>query len=554
MFVKSQCLSLVIQIDLTMKQTILFLLFTFGSAFGQTEDAWVYFSGKPNAQAFFDNPLSELSQRSLNRRTMQNIPLDSKDAPLHQSYINQVTAATGITVLAKSKWLNALHIQGTQANIAALTNLGFVNRIQYANHALNPGGRSVTNQGKIAKVNKWLDTQENFAYGNSANQVQMLNCHILHQQNYTGEGKIVAIMDAGFPGVNIGLPFKRLRDNGLILGGYDFVNNSTNFYTGNSHGTQVLSTMGGYATNLVGTAPDAHYYLFITENTASESPLEETNWIEAAEEADRLGVDVINTSLGYFDYDNTSYSYTYAHMNGTVSVMARAVDIAFSRGMICVTSAGNSGNSAEPHIATPADAALNLTVGSVTAAEVKSGFSSIGPSIDGRIKPDVMAMGTASVVSNTAGTITTNNGTSFSSPILAGAITSFWSAFPNKTNAQIIQLVKSSADRYAAPNNNYGYGIPDFQVAMNAVLSSEEFEFGKINLYPNPVNDVLTLDMPEQLINSKISIYNAFGQIIKEEEIKYSNQKIAMHNLNSGIYFYTVSNSQTSVSGKLIKQ
>ncbi|HKX86445.1 MAG TPA: S8 family serine peptidase [Flavobacterium sp.] len=537
-----------------MKQTVLFLLFAFSSAFGQTEDAWVYFTDKPNAQTFFNNPLSELTQRSLDRRTTQNIALDIKDAPLHAAYVNQITATSGITVLAKSKWLNALHIQGTQANIAALGNLAFVNRIQYANHSLNPGGRMAPKEGKTTKTNKWLDTQENFAYGNSAAQVQMLNCHILHQQSHTGEGKIVAIMDAGFPGVNTALPFKRLRDNGLILGGYDFVNNSTNFYTGNSHGTMVLSTMGGYATNLVGTAPDAHYYLFITENVASESPLEETNWIEAAEEADRLGVDVINTSLGYFDYDNASYSYTYAHMNGTVSVMARAVDIAFSRGMICVTSAGNSGASAEPHIATPADAALNVTVGSVTSAEVKSGFSSIGPSADGRIKPDLMAMGSASVLSNTSGTITTNNGTSFSSPILAGAITSFWSAFPNKTNAQIVQLVKSSADRYSTPNNNYGYGIPDFQAALGAALSSDEFEFGKIKMYPNPVKDVVTIDLPEQLLGAKIVIYNAFGQKIKEEQILEKNQRIAMHNLNSGVYIYTILNSGSSVSGKLIKQ
>ena len=537
-----------------MKQAILFLLFTFGSALGQTEDAWVYFTDKPNSQAFFDNPLSELSQRSLDRRGTQNITLDSKDAPLHQPYVNQISAATGITVLAKSKWLNALHVRGTVVNIAALENLAFVNRIQYANHSRNPGGRIASDVGKEAKVNKWLDIQENFAYGSSATQVQMLNCHILHEQSHTGEGKIVAIMDAGFPGVNTALPFKRLRDNGLILGGYDFVNNSTNFYTGNSHGTNVLSTMGGYATNLVGTAPDAQYYLFITEDVSREEPLELSNWVEAAEEADRLGVDVINTSLGYFSFDNPAYSYTHAKMNGQISVASRAVDIAFSRGMICVTSAGNEGSTAEPHVGTPADALHSVTVGSVTSSEVKSGFSSIGPTGDGRIKPDVMAMGTAAVISTTSGTITTADGTSFSGPIIAGAITSFWSAFPNKTNAQIVQLVKSSADRYASPNNNYGYGIPDFQLALNTALSSEEFEFGKIKMYPNPVKDILILDLPEQLLGAKLLIYNAFGQKIKEELISVKNHKISMHNLNSGVYFYTILNSGPSASGKLIKQ
>ena len=539
---------------ITMKQTILFLLLTCSAVFGQTEDAWVYFSDKPNAQVFFANPLAELTQRSLDRRTTQGIALDIKDAPLYQTYVDQITNTPGITVLAKSKWLNLLHVQGTQANIAALANLAFVSRIQYANHSLNPGGRMAPREGRTTKTNKWLDTQENFNYGNSANQVQMLNCHILHQQSHTGEGKIIAIMDAGFPGVNTAAPFQRLRNNGLILGGYNFVANSANYYTGNSHGTNVLSTMGGYATNLVGTAPDAHYYLFITENIASETPLEETNWIEAAEEADRLGVDVINTSLGYFEYDNTNYSYTYAQMNGAVSVMARAVDVAFSRGMICVTSAGNSGAGAEPHIATPADAVLNVTVGSVTSTETKSGFSSIGPSADGRIKPDLMAMGSASVISNTAGTITTSNGTSFSSPILAGAITSFWSAFPNKTNAEIVQLVKSSADRYATPDNNFGYGIPDFQAALNTALSSDEFESERIGMYPNPVKDELTLNMPEQFLGTQIVLYNVFGQKVKEVQILARNQKISMHNLNSGVYFYAILNSGQSISGKLIKE
>lgn len=537
-----------------MKQTVFFLLFAFGSAFAQTEDAWVYFADKPNAQSFFDNPLSELTQRSLDRRTTQNIALDSKDAPLHQPYINQITAATGITVMAKSKWLNALHIRGTQANIAALANLAFVNRIQYANHSLNPGGRMDTEAGKPAKVNKWLDTQENFAYGNSATQVQMLNCHILHQQSHTGEGKIIAIMDAGFPGVNTAAPFQRLRTNGLILGGYDFVNNSTNFYTGNNHGTNVLSTMGGYATNLVGTAPDAHYYLFITEDINNEEPLELSNWVEAAEEADRLGVDVINTSLGYFSFDNPAYSYTYAKMNGQTSVASRAVDIAFSRGMICVTSAGNEGSTAEPHVGTPGDALLNVTVGSVNSSRVKSGFSSIGPSADGRIKPDLMAMGTASVISTPTGTITTANGTSFSGPILAGAITSFWSAYPNKKNTEIVQLVKSSADKYATPNNNYGYGIPDFQKAMNTVLSADEFEMEKISFYPNPVKDVLTLDIPEKFLDSQITIYNAFGQKVKEEKLSVKNAKIQLNDLNSGVYIYTILNSGLKASGKLIKQ
>ena len=175
-----------------MKKLLLFLIFTISiNAFSQ-EDAWVYFNAKPNASTFYSNPLSELTQRSLDRRTIQGIALDIKDAPLHQPYVDQITSATGITVLAKSKWLNMVHVRGLQIDIAALSSLSFVDHIQYANHSLNPGGRIASPSNKIGKVNKWLDTNETqitYNYGNSANQVQMLNCHILHQQNYTGVDK-----------------------------------------------------------------------------------------------------------------------------------------------------------------------------------------------------------------------------------------------------------------------------------------------------------------------------------------------------------------------------
>ncbi len=279
--------------------------------------------------------------------------------------------------------------------------------------------------------------------------------------------------------------------------------------------------------------------------------------VEAAEEADRLGVDVINSSLGYFRFDNPAYSYTYAKMNGQTSVASRAVDIAFSKGMICVISAGNEGSTAEPHVGTPADAAFAITVGSVTSAEVKSEFSSIGPTSDGRMKPDFMAMGTAAVISNTAGTITTANGTSFSSPILAGAITSFWSAFPNKTNAQIVQLLKLSASRYATSivtqNNDYGYGIPNFQAALTAALSIPEVSTVALNLYPNPATNEITISSPASNIGYSIKLYNNLGQLVLEKNIDNQSQKISLQTLNSGVYFYNIACAEKTSFGKLIK-
>ena len=225
--------------------------------------------------------------------------------------------------------------------------------------------------------------------------------------------------------------------------------------------------MGGYTEGqLVGTAPDAQYYLFVTEDVASENPVEESYWVEAAEEADRLGVDIITSSLGYFGYDNPSYSYTYSDLTGNSAFASRGANIAFSKGIIVVASAGNSGATSNPYIGVPAEATNVLAIGAVQANENYAAFSSIGPSFDGRVKPDVMAQGQNAVVATTAGSITTVSGTSFSGPIMAGMIASFWQAVPTLTNQQVVNLVKQSSDRFNLPTFQYGYGIPDFQLAL----------------------------------------------------------------------------------------
>ena len=537
-----------------MKKLLLFTLLVFNFGFSQ-EDAWVYFNDKPDAAYYLANPLQMLSQRALDRRTAQGIILDNTDVPIAQTYINQVTASTGITVMAKSKWLNALHVRGTQADIQLLTNLTFVNHIQFADASLNSRHSNMLQKTTVIQpVNKQLEVLTDFNYGGSSNQIQMLNGHLLHQQNYTGQGKIVAIMDGGFPGVNTASPFQRLRDNNLILGGYNFPDRNTSIYTRNSHGTSVLSCMAGYVDNqLVGTAPDAQYYLFITEDANSENPVEESYWVEAAEMADSLGVDVINTSLGYFEYDNPDYSYSYSDMNGIKTFAARGADKAFSKGMICVTSAGNSGNSANPHIATPADAITTLTVGAVDLSENYVSFSSIGPSFDGRVKPDVCAKGYAATVSNSSGSIVNANGTSFSSPILAGMVTTFWSAVPNMTNAQIVQFVKESADIYANPTIYKGYGVPDFQLALTNALSANNFENDIILLYPNPVQDKVTIVFSDTNFSGNLILFNNIGQQVGFFEITETNASVNLENLASGLYFYQLKIANKTTQGKLLK-
>ena len=530
--------------------TLLFVLVTLTS-FSQ-EDAWVFFNAKPESAAFLSNPLTMLTQRALDRRTTQNIPLDFLDVPVHQAYINQIENAAGISVLAKSKWYNAVHVRGSQSEIEALESLAFVDHIRFANPSLNPAGRTPKPKA-VKSVKKVVETAVNFNYGNSANQIEMLNGHLVHQQNYTGSGKIVAIMDGGFPGVNTASTFARLRDNNLILGGYDFVSRNADFYTGISHGTLVLSTMGGFKEGeLVGTAPDAAYYLFITEDGQNEGPLEESLWVEAAEEADRLGVDVINTSLGYSIFDNPDYSHTYADMDGQSTFISQGLNYAFSRGMICVVSAGNQGNDDWHYITAPADAVSALTVGAVNSNGNYVSFSSQGPSSDGRVKPDVSAQGQAAVVSNAIGSITTASGTSFSGPIIAGMVASFWQAVPQMTNTQIVQFIKESSSIYNNPNDEIGYGIPDFAEALEAALNMQIFpRNNNFAIYPNPVGSTLNVVLPIGF--AQMTIYNSIGQKVLQQYVSETNV-IGLDQLGSGVYLYKIESNGFSQAGKLIKK
>ncbi len=534
---------------------ILFLILFFSCFAGfSQEDAWVYFNAKNNAQNYYDSPLLLFSQRAIDRRVKQNIALDSKDIPIDKSFISQIKSVSGITVMAKSKWLNALHVRGTQTVINSLKSFAFVEKVDFADKKLNSTGRAAVSS-KTKSLSKVLETQVSFAYGSSANQIQMLHGDVLHQQNYTGSGKIIAILDAGFPGVNTAQPFQRLRDNNQILGGYDFVSRNTDFYTGDSHGTIVLSCMGGYKENeLVGTAPDASYYLFRTEDDSSENPVEESYWVEAAEKADSLGVDIINTSLGYFEFDDASYNHTYAEMDGKTAYITRGAEIAFSRGMIVVVSAGNEGATVNPHVGVPADGISVLTVGAVTSGKSVTSFSSIGPSFDGRVKPDVMAQGQSVVLSDSAGNIGTANGTSFSSPITAGMAACLWQAFPNKTNKEIKEMIVKSADRYSLPNAQYGYGIPDFSLALSSSLGLNVFSQKSIFLFPNPTSNLSTVSLPDNFDTGVFRVYSVLGQKMLEQTITKSLSSVSLKTLHAGTYIYTINWEDNMSSGKLIKQ
>jgi hypothetical protein len=535
-----------------MKKALLFLVTIVSLSTYAQEDAWVYFTDKPNAQSYLSNPLTMLSQRALDRRAAQNISLDIQDVPIHQPYIDQVSSADGITVKAKSRWLNCVHVRGNADNIYALLNLPGVDRIEFADVSLNL--RMAQPPARIEPINKSMESLVTFNYGNSLNQIRMLNGDLLHQQNFTGSGKVIAVLDSGFPGVNTLNPFARLRNNSLILGGYDFVNKNNNFYTADSHGTLVLSTMGGFVDNqLVGTAPDAAYYLYITEDVDSENPVEESNWVEAAEMADYVGADIITSSLGYFGYDNPNYGHTYEDMIGNKAFASRGANIAFTRGMIVVASAGNAGTTSEPHVGVPAEATNVLAIGAVRSNRNIASFSSIGPSFDGRIKPDLMAQGQAAVLATTSGNIGTANGTSFSGPILAGMIATFWSAVPSLTNQEVVNYVKQSADRFANPDNQYGYGIPDFSAALNSALAVADVSQEVFTVYPNPASTVISVQLPATAQGASLAIYTAVGQLVHQTTIDEAASTISIAHLPAGLYLYQIRSGAQVQSGKWIK-
>ena len=538
----------------------LFLLFAFLISlqiFAQ-EDAWVFLKDKPSSATFIGSPLSMLSQRSIDRRARQNILIDSKDVPVEASYYSQINNATGITVLAKSKWLNAIHVQGSQADIKNLkTNFSFVDNIEFAHRALNAKGLVSQTSTETKNKNKFEAIKTDFNYGNATNQISMLKGDYLHQQGFTGTGMHIAVIDAGFPNVNTLAAFKRLRDNNQILGGYDFVNRNESFYGGHNHGTNVLSDIGGYLEGqFVGTAPDASFYLFRTEDAANEIPLEETLWVEAAERADSLGVDVINTSLGYTTFDNANYNYTYADMDGKTAFITRGAEVGVSRGMILVNAAGNSGNDAWKYMGAPADATSVFTVGAVNATKTIAAFSSFGPTADNRIKPDVLAQGqNVYVISHTSGVPYQSNGTSFASPVMTGVVACFWQAFPNLTNAQIVQRIRESADRYNNPHEQYGYGIPDFESAYAKVLNVEKSNFEMTTvIFPNPVTNHLNIKTnTNDLSLLTIQIYNVLGKKVLEKK-ELSHNIINVSELTKGIYILKITQGNQQKTIKLIKK
>jgi serine protease AprX len=520
----------------------------------------------------FNNPSAFLSAKAIERRTRFNISLDSTDLPVTAAYLDSIRLAGNVTILNKSKWLNQVLIQTTDAAaLAKIQSFPFVKSSgPVANRPFVPVNKF--NEQIIESPQlpyQFQDVKGNyFDYGNSSGQVTIHEGEFLHNNGYRGEGMTIAVLDAGFQRYLNLAAFDSVRNNNQILGTWDFVRNETSVNEDHPHGMWCFSIIAANRPGImVGTAPKAKFYLFRTEDAATEYPIEEQNWIAAAETADSLGVDLITSSLGYYVFDDPSFNHTYADMNGKTTMITIAADLAVKKGMIVTNSAGNEGGGAWKYIIAPADGDSVFTVGAVDVNGQVAGFSSYGPSSDGRVKPNVSSVGWRTYFTNTAGNTVQGNGTSFSNPNLAGLITCLWQAFPEFRNMEILDAIQKSSSKYSTPDDRMGYGIPNMKAAYDILFAEKQRRDASrilgadwIKAYPVPFPDKFTVLLKGQL-NGKINLQliDASGRSIalKNIETQTGNFYIIsfdqLNTLPSGTYMLKYTDGKNKRTVRVVK-
>lgn len=543
--------------------TLLLLLCVIMPAMAQVahNKYWVQFTDKNGSPYSIDNPGEYLSERALERRQAYGISIDEYDIPVNPSYLEAV-AATGATILNPSKWLNGVTVQTSDPSvITAIEALSFV---EGTRGCFDDPYKQVIKE-KTFFAEEFLRPIDNDVksindyYGYAYPQISQLNGIELHNLGYRGEGMLIGVCDGGFDGADTHDAFKQIIDDGRLLGTYNFVDKNTNVWHSSTHGTNVWGLMGGNVPDTyVGTAPMATYFLCMTEDVDSENVIEEYNWVSAMELLDSLGVDVVNTSLGYITFDMPQWDHTYIDLDGKTAVITIGSEIACSRGILCVSSAGNEGGTSFPYISVPADGEQTFTIGAVGANGQRAYFSSIGPTYDGRIKPDVMAHGYGTSVPSYGNSYYEGSGTSFSSPVMAGMVACLWQARKDKSPDVIRDIIRQSANRVDNPDNEYGYGIPDMMLALD-LLAQEEIvvkdQNSMISVYPNPSNgDVnVAINTSENVV---VRIYNQLGQVIYVFDSHKDNVYMLEHALSTigeGVYLLNIIDEISSQTIKYVK-
>lgn len=544
----------------------IYLLFTLVSmfyvSFAQVAPSryWVQFTDKNESPYSIDRPEEFLSQRAIERRAKYNIAIDELDIPVNQSYIEAV-ADCGAEILNPSKWLNGVTIRTFDESILdAINALGFVSGVRACvDDALKQEIKDKFYFENESKKKAEFPRGDNY-YGYAFAQINQLNGIALHQAGFTGEGMLVGICDGGFAGADNIEIFAAARNEGRLLGTRDFVHDGAGVFATSSHGTAVWGLIGGKIENTyVGTAPDAMFFLCRTEDVETENIIEEYNWVSGVELLDSIGADIMNSSLGYITFDNPLMDHTYSQMDGETCIITIGAEIACSRGIMVVNSAGNEGseNNNWRWVGAPADGENVFTIGAVDANGVRANFSSIGPTSDNRIKPDVMAHGKDVYVTGSFDDwIYQGNGTSYSSPVTCGMTACLMQAMPEKTPAEVRDCIRKAGNKANNPDNFYGYGIPDYMAALN-FLSMDESENAPesfMKIYPNPSNGVIFVDFSVEGEKS-VQVYDALGKMIYNVDNQCDNAKIQafLSNLPIGTYLVKMTAENKNETVKVIK-
>jgi hypothetical protein len=541
--------------------------------FAQEQKHVVFLKNKDNNPYSLSDPAAFLTQRSIDRRTRSGIVLDMKDLPVTPSYVTQI-AATGAPVVYTLRWFNAVVVNtNNPAYLAAIAALPFVDHID---QVLTDKPGQVTEKSGIngnTMILPWVSqptlpavkvkSTGSINYGQAYNQAHMIAVDGLHNLGYMGEGMMIAVLDAGFFHVDQIQAFDSLWINYQILGTRDFSIPGNNVFGDDmhTHGTSVLSTMGANLPGeMVGTAPHASFWLVRTEVGGYEALIEEYNWAAGAEFADSLGVDVINSSLGYTQFDNPIFNHTYADMDGNTAPCTRAADLATSRGILVVNSAGNDGGSSWQYIGSPADGDSVFSIGAVDASGIYASFSSTGPTSDGRIKPDVTAQGYGTTVIGGWGGVGQGSGTSFSSPVTAGGLACLWQSVPAFSANQIRDAVRNTASMALAPNEQYGWGIPNLMNARTFLSSPGASPVAEepFALFPIPFSTSPILKRSQKAPESiTVETLSVTGQVLSTKEFSFrESSAISFNELNSmpsGIYFLKISTARGSQVIRAVK-
>ncbi|WP_035560638.1 S8 family serine peptidase [Hymenobacter sp. IS2118] len=539
------------------------------AAQGSVRRHLVYFRDKAGTPFSVAQPQAFLSARSVARRTRQGIAVLPRDLPVNPAYVAQVRGVSGkIEVVYTSRWFNAAVVSCDSATLARVTALPSVRSAATLNRSTRAKGPTPA-LPQVASLPAARGTAATRSkYGKAYRQNEQIGALAMHDAGFRGEGMQIAVFDAGFPGVDQIPALQPLYKEQRLASTRNFVSGGRDVYQSSSHGTNCLSTMAANQEGFfIGSAPKATFHLCLTEDIDSEHPIEEANWLAAAEYADSVGVDIISSSLGYYSFDAPSVSYTYADMNGRTAISSRAATIAARVGILVVNSAGNEGANSWRYIIAPADADSIMSVGAVDSFGVRASFSSYGPTSDGRVKPTLAAMGRATAVLAANGTAFRGNGTSYACPVLAGMAAGFWQANPTLTAQQVIAALRNTASQSAAPDASLGYGIPNFVAAYNALNPGTPLDTigaratgEELGLFPNPVGDgLLTLALPTDLRGRPLSVrvLDARGAVVARQQLAASPAStvpLKLGRLAKGIYTCEVSAGTARRTVKFVQE